>query len=575
VNALTRVTDALISAGSSQRFGGNWHCPGSMHSSGDRNPSLSVSYNGRTVRLKCHTGCSTEDILEILGMTMTDLFDEPLIRREVARYKYLSGDGEVLFAKIRMEPKDFRIKHPVGDSWEGGLGDIKRVIYNLPKVLSAARIGETIWVVEGEKDADKLDSLGFTATCNFEGAGTGKSKWKPEYSEFLRGAGSVIIVADRDDPGIAHAKGIAASLNDIVPEVRIVQSRTTGKGDDISDHLDAGYTTDQLVPLEEPSDIAKRIRRGGCILDAPKVPMAVWGEGEDVLWAMGQSLIIAGHDGTGKTTLAGNLIRGRLGLGSGMILGLPVLPGKRNVLVLMMDRPMQAMSSLARLFGESDRDILEERLRVWEGPPPEDLAANPEMLAHLCQLADADTCIVDSLKDAAIPLTEDAVGAGWNRARQAAIIAGTELLELHHPRKPSMMDLNKPPELSDLYGSRWIPAGIGSAIVLHGRAGEPYVKLFHRKPIVALLGPWDMLIQENGEVILDEAQGDLLGKIARQGKKGVTCAEVALMLYESDTRNEIERARRTLEKLLREGHVSKLGGTKGGDASIYRSITPF
>ena len=108
MSALERVNDALISAGSHQRYGGNWHCPGA-HANGDRNPSLSVSYNGRTVRLKCHTGCTTEDILEILGLEMTDLFDEPLVRREVARYKYLSDHGEVLFAKIRMEPKTFTI----------------------------------------------------------------------------------------------------------------------------------------------------------------------------------------------------------------------------------------------------------------------------------------------------------------------------------------------------------------------------------------------------------------------------------------------------------------------------------
>jgi replicative DNA helicase len=75
------------------------------------------------------------------------------------------------------------------------------------------------------------------------------------------------------------------------------------------------------------------------------------------------------------------------------------------------------------------------------------------MLAELCQLAAADTCVVDSLKDAAIGLTEDEVGAGWNRARQAAIVQGVELLELHHPRKPGGQDsAARPPELADLYG---------------------------------------------------------------------------------------------------------------------------
>ena len=62
--------------------------------------------------------------------------------------------------------------------------------------------------------------------------------------------------------------------------------------------------------------------------------------------------------GLGKTTLAGNLIQARLGLGGGTVLGLPVQSGKRKVLVLLMDRPQQAMAALARLFTKADRGVL-------------------------------------------------------------------------------------------------------------------------------------------------------------------------------------------------------------------------
>ena len=70
-----------------------------------------------------------------------------------------------------------------------------------------------------------MTGMGLTATCNFEGGGTGKSKWKPEYSEWLRGASIVVVIADRDDPGVAHAKGIAASLKGLVSQVSIMQSK--------------------------------------------------------------------------------------------------------------------------------------------------------------------------------------------------------------------------------------------------------------------------------------------------------------------------------------------------------------
>jgi hypothetical protein len=39
----------------------------------------------------------------------------------------------------------------------------------------------------------------------------------------------------------------------------------------------------------------------------------------------------------------------------------------------------------------------------------------------LCEDADADTVVVDSLKDAAIGLSHDDVGSAYNRARQIAI----------------------------------------------------------------------------------------------------------------------------------------------------------
>ena len=43
------------------------------------------------------------------------------------------------------------------------------------------------------------------------------------------------------------------------------------------------------------------------ILDIPTTIPALWGEGNDVLWAEGESLMIAGPMGLGKTTLAGLL----------------------------------------------------------------------------------------------------------------------------------------------------------------------------------------------------------------------------------------------------------------------------
>lgn len=344
-----------------------------------------------------------------------------------------------------------------------------------------------------------------------------------------------------------------------------------------------GYPIGQYAAAEPepgmPATLLERLLPGGCILDVPAVPDAVWGDGEDLLWAVGQSLIIAGPDGTGKTTVAGNLIQARLGLGSGTVLGLPVTPGNRSVLVLAMDRPQQAMAALARLFTEANRDVLNARLRVWRGPPPQDLARDPSMLARLCALADADTCVVDSLKDAAIKLSDDEAGAGWNRARQLAIEGGTQLLELHHPRK-AQGDNKKPRALDDLYGSRWIPAGAGSVISLWGQAGDPVVEMSHLKPVVAPCGPWQVTIHGESGRVTRGRDVDLLEQVRLRSGHGITAAIAAQLLFcagdDKPSASQVERARRKLDAHVRATppRLYRRDGQRGG-ASSERAVTTW
>ena len=188
----------------------------------------------------CHAGCDTTDVLAALGLTPADLFDEPRQHngagyRMVAEYPYLDENGAVLFVVERRSPKDFRQRRPDGrGGWVWHLGDTRRVLYRLPAVLAAVVAGQTIYVVEGEKDVHAVEAAGAVATCNPGGAG----KWRSEYSEFLRGA-EVVIVADRDNRGRKHAQSVCDQLTGKASTVRLVEP-TVGK--DIADHLAAGRT---------------------------------------------------------------------------------------------------------------------------------------------------------------------------------------------------------------------------------------------------------------------------------------------------------------------------------------------
>jgi 5S rRNA maturation endonuclease (ribonuclease M5) len=142
------------------------------------------------------------------------------------------------------------------------------VLYRLPKVIEAGKNGGTIWLCEGEKDVHALERAGAVGTTSPGGAG----KWRDEYAEFLRGA-DVVIVADRDEPGRRHATAVAASLVGIAKSVRTVQSATTREKDDISDHLDAGHTLADLVPIDDtqapgPGGLSRAGELRGALLDS-------------------------------------------------------------------------------------------------------------------------------------------------------------------------------------------------------------------------------------------------------------------------------------------------------------------
>lgn len=343
---------------------------------------------------------------------------------------------------------------------------------------------------------------------------------------------------------------------------RLAVAARTGDRLTISRAYDAMQQQLAASPDEGGAGWKSQLSNGGAfIFDTPdKVPV-VWGDGDDVLWVSGEALMVCGPQGVGKTTIAGQLIMGRLGL-IPEVLDWPVVPGERRVLYLAMDRPQQAARSLLRVARPEWRPILEERLIVWQGPPPADFAQNPSLMVEMCRAADADTVVVDSVKDAAIGLSQDEVGAGYNRARQLAIRAGVQALELHHQRKSGGEAGKKPNSLSDVYGSTWIPSGAGSVIILWGDAGDPVVDLLHVKQARNDVGPLAIIHDHvNGRSGID--RGDISKDVvhmASRSSMGVTPQQAAKQLYGKTERNDVERARRKLDNHVRRGDLVAVDG---------------
>lgn len=246
-DARRRLEQALSEHGCSVR-GNAAQCP--AHE--DRSASLSVGQGRDGAVVKCHVGCATDAVLEALGMSAADLFDEPIEsgprRQVVAEYAYTGEDGRELFRKVRYEPKDFRQYRIVNGRQVWSLGDVRRVLYRLPQVLEAARSGRVIYLAEGEKDVHAIEAAGAVATCNFDGAAKAgqRPKWRPEYGDALKGA-DVVVVADRDEAGRAHAAAILADLGGKARSVRVVEA---AEGKDAADHLGAGYGLGDFAPVE-------------------------------------------------------------------------------------------------------------------------------------------------------------------------------------------------------------------------------------------------------------------------------------------------------------------------------------
>lgn len=333
-----------------------------------------------------------------------------------------------------------------------------------------------------------------------------------------------------------------------------------------------GMTPVLDLPADLDPDRYSFVPGGRFVLDSTELPAAVWGAGQDVVWAEGESLMLASLQGLGKSTIGQQLALGRAGFSEySELLGLPVEPGAGRVLYLAMDRPRQIQRSLRRMVGEAWRDELDARLWVWPGPPPRDLAQHPGVLTRMCEDAGADTCVVDSLKDAAVGLTDDEVGALWNRTRQHAIRAGVQLLELHHLRKAPNAAKGGHPGVDDVYGSTWLTSGCGSVVLLTGAPGDPVVGFHHVKQPAAEVGPFRIRHDHAaGQTALWHA-ADLVDLARIKG--AVSAKDAACVIFEADkpTPAQREKARRRLEQLARDGLLVSADGDRATNtATLWR-----
>ena len=169
-------------------------------------------------------------------------------------------DGVLLYQKLKYdsEPK-YGQRRPDGNGgWISNLNGVKRVLYRLPDLITYD--SATVFITEGEKDADASAALGLCATSADSGT------WKPDLVEPLRGR-DVIILPDFDAAGVKRALEAGNALHGVAASIRMIflPGLTGEQGNkDVSDWLGSGSGARRhfcgillIAPLWTPDSIVE------------------------------------------------------------------------------------------------------------------------------------------------------------------------------------------------------------------------------------------------------------------------------------------------------------------------------
>jgi len=177
-----------------------------------------------------------------------------------ATFDYQDVDGSLLFQVVRFPGKQFRQRRPDrAGGWVWKLEGVRRVLYRLPELL-AADASKPVYVVEGERDVETLCAMGLTATTTSGGA----SNWRhtADHARQYLANRDVIIIRDKDAPGLKYATDAEQSLRDVVLSLKTLECPATK---DVTDHIAAGGTLVELVETQ----------REPCSLETSEAP-PVW-----------------------------------------------------------------------------------------------------------------------------------------------------------------------------------------------------------------------------------------------------------------------------------------------------------
>lgn len=194
-------------------------CPAHASKTARSRPLAVKPSDGRAL-IHCFGGCTPHDVMDALGMDMGDLFDEGKGRT------YTYPDGRIVKRTGTGKGKNI---------WQSG-NRKGNALYRGDELTAAT----TVFVTEGEQDADTIRYLGAQAVCSAMGAkNADKADWLA-----VQGL-DVIIVAHKDEDGKTYARAVEECVTKAgAASVRIVEAKV---GNDATDHVAADWGLEDFV----------------------------------------------------------------------------------------------------------------------------------------------------------------------------------------------------------------------------------------------------------------------------------------------------------------------------------------
>ncbi len=223
--------------------GDNWSAKCPAHD--DKQNSLSIKEDKTEILIHCFAGCPTESIVNAIGLNLGDLFIKPIDTttkpKIVSEYSYRNELGEELYQVVRYDPKAFKQRHREQGKWVWNMNGQRRIPYHLDGLQDVTY--ETVYLTEGEKDADTLWYHGYIGTTTVGGAGA----WNDDYAQYFKGM-NVVIIPDKDSPGLGYAYKAARALEDTANTLSVI---ILDNAKDITEWIEKGGDPDLLPTMEQ------------------------------------------------------------------------------------------------------------------------------------------------------------------------------------------------------------------------------------------------------------------------------------------------------------------------------------